>query len=359
MATSSLMDTDLLSNIHEEPSRNEEVTVAGSPCKRRGVGQEDGVSLSLLREILADQTKTLLQHQTKSQGELEKRITSTLREDLREDIRREMATTHAAFKRDIQDDLNKEIQALGRGCTEQFQNLQQGLQAAERGIQDVRTSQSTVEARLQALESRGSDAGTMVSSAPPGKKPALVLGGWDPDTGADDMLRMARELATRLQLDVDLEEMFVPGVRRGFAILPYGPREGEGTAPMRQRVQAAIAKVKAANYTVLGRARPVWLVYSRSPAERRRSALAGKVKRLVLQLQGDGSARGPSLEVEWGSGTVWLGGLRVASAASTAPPQADAIATGGWIDLAGIAQKLRMTKDRVGGEWAPLAAQLR
>ena len=102
----------------------------------------------------------------------------------------------------------------------------------------------------------------------------------------------------------------------------------------------------------------MWLVYSRSPAERRRSALAGKVKRLVLQLQGDARG-GPSLEVEWGSGTVWLGGMRVASAASTAPPHAEAVSTGGWIAAAGIAQKLRLTRERVKTEWEPLAAQLR
>ena len=89
------------------------------------------------------------------------------------------------------------------------------------------------------------------------------------------------------------------------------------------------------------------------------SALGGKVKRLILQLQGDGGAHGPGLEVEWVSGTVWLGGMRVASAASTAPPHADAVATAGWIDLAGIAQKLRLTKDRTKAEWDPLAAQLR
>ena len=173
------------------------------------------------------------------------------------------------------------------------------------------------------------------------------------------MLENARELVRRLRLDVDVDDMFVPGVRRGFAILPYGVRDGESAVLMRQRIQGAMAKIKDSNYTPPGRTRPVWMAYSRSPAERRRSALAGKVKRLVLQLQGDGGAQGPGLEVEWGSGTVWLGGLRVTSAASTPPQHADSVATGGWIDLAGIAQKLRLTKDRVKTEWEPLGAQLR
>ena len=179
-AATNLMDTDLLSNIHEDPVRNDDGAATGSPCKRRGIGQEDGVSLTLLREILADQTKTLLQHQTQTQGELEKkmaasqqelekRITSTLRDDVRGDVRREITHAQAALKKDIQEDLNREIQSLGKSCTSQFQDLQQWLQTAERSIQEVRTAQSTVEARLQALEARGSDAGTVISAPPRGK----------------------------------------------------------------------------------------------------------------------------------------------------------------------------------------------
>ena len=51
--------------------------------------------------------------------------------------------------------------------------------------------------------------------------------------------------------------------------------------------------------------------------------------------------------------------MRVASAASAAPAHADQVATGGWIDINGIAQKLRMTRERVKAEWDPLAVQLR
>jgi hypothetical protein len=118
------------------------------------------------------------------------------------------------------------------------------------------------------------------------------------------MLETARQFVRDLRLDVDTEEMFVPGVRRGFAILPYGPREGENTMMLRQRLQGALSKVKAASFVAPGRERPAWMVYSRSPAERRRSALAGKIKRLVLQLAGD-TRLSLSLEVEWGSGTAW------------------------------------------------------
>ena len=172
----------------------------------------------------------------------------------------------------------------------------------------------SIETRLQALETRGSDAGTTASASlhagPGGRRPSVVLGGWDPDTAAADTLEAANRLIRELRLDLDVEDIFVPGVRRGLAIVPYASREGESMEATRTRVQGAVAKVKAAHYVAPGRDRPVWMVPSRSPAERKRSALAGKVKRLILQLSADAGGRAPELEVEWGSGTVWLCGMR-------------------------------------------------
>ena len=80
---------------------------------------------------------------------------------------------------------------------------------------------------------------------------------------AAETLDLARKLIQELRLDVDTEDIFVPGVRRGFAILPYAARDGETGEAMRSRIQSAIAKVKAANCVAPGRERPLWLVPSR------------------------------------------------------------------------------------------------
>jgi hypothetical protein len=119
-----------------------------------------------------------------------------------------------------------------------------------------------------------------------------------------------------------------------------------------------MSKVRAANYHPAGRERAVWLTYSRTFAERRRAALAGRTKRLILQL-GGGNPGGAQVEVEWGSGTVWLGGHRVASAASAGPPHAEKVATGGWVDLAGVAPGVRVDESRVRAEWEPIARTLK
>jgi hypothetical protein len=165
--------------------------------------------------------------------------------------------------------------------------LQQEVQAAERGIGEVRTIQTDFERRLQALQTRGSDGSTPASATDTGRqRNALVLGGWDPDTASAEMLKHAQAIVRDLRLDLDTADMFVPGVRRGLAILPLRPREGESGETMNARVREAINKVRAANVTPPGRTRSAWMTYSRTFAERRRAALAGKVKRLILQLRG-------------------------------------------------------------------------
>ena len=294
--------------------------------------------MTMLREILGEQTKTLLAQQREARGEI--------RSEIRTEIRA------------LEQTVKGELQTLERSCTSQFQDLQQGVQSAERGIHEVKTAQTGFERRLKALESRGSEAGTVASSTGAPRRTALVLGGWDPDTAATDMLKNAQALIRELRLDLDTEDMIVPGVRRGLAILPFKQREGETEEAMKERLQDAMSKVRAANYLPAGRDRAAWLTYSRTFAERRRAALAGRTKRLILQL-GGGRLGGPQIEVEWGSGTVWLGGQRVASAASAGPPHAEKIPTGGWIDLAAVAQGVKIDEAKVRAEWEPIARTLK
>jgi alanyl-tRNA synthetase len=184
----------------------------------------------MLKEILADQTKTLLQQQAHSQEDFQQKLRSgqeEFRKDLQKDIMKELKAHQADLKQELQadfqahqgtlrDDLTREIQQLNRSCVTQFQDVQQGLQTAERGIRELVVAQGGLESRLQALETRGSEAGTTATASlqggPGGRRPALVLGGWDPDTAAADMLETAQKLIWELRLDVDVDDIFVPGV---------------------------------------------------------------------------------------------------------------------------------------------------
>ena len=162
-----------------------------------------------------------------------------------------------------------------------------------------------------------------------------------------------------LQLDIDATEAFVPGKRRGYAILPFLARRGESNDDARRRAMKAVQRVRAAN-VILGRREDsqrsrLWLAISQSPAKRKRAQLAAKTKRLILELGGAASR----LDVEYSTGTAWYNGGRVCS--GTAPKQGeDAVEAGaGWIDLAKIARNLGMSEDHVKHAWEPLATALR
>ena len=220
-----------------------------------------------------------------------------------------------------------------------------------------------LEARLQAVETGG--AGGSGHTANPleddagNRKPALIIGGWDPDQPGEETLGKAQDVIRELQLDIDASEAFVPGKRRGYAILPFVARRGESNDDARRRAMKAVQRVRAAN-VVLGRREDgqhsrLWLAISQSPAKRKRAQLAAKTKRLILELGGAANR----LEVEYSTGTAWYNGGRVCS--GTAPKQGeDAVEAGaGWIDLAKIARNLGMSEDHVKHAWAPLATALR
>ena len=74
--------------------------------------------------------------------------------------------------------------------------------------------------------------------------PALVMGGWAPDTPASEVLQKANEMARDLQLQLNVTDAFVPGT---FVFIPLAPQDGESEEAMRQRAQTCIRRVNGAN----------------------------------------------------------------------------------------------------------------
>ena len=82
-----------------------------------------------------------------------------------------------------------------------------------------------------------------------------------------------------VEAPMSLDNLFVPGARWRYAILPIDARPGENC---RQRVQHAISRVRAANVQLGQRpdesTRKVWIAMSQPPERQRRASLAAKVK---------------------------------------------------------------------------------
>ena len=185
------------------------------------------------------------------------------------------------------------------------------------------------------------------------RQPALIMGGWADDQEATATLQLAKDAVTALQLDVDMEEAFVPGVRRGYLVIPYAARSTETEGNMHSRLSAAIQKVRQANQATGatnqdGSVKRLWMAYSQTPERRRRARYAGKVKRLVLEQGGDKS----NPQVEFATGTLWYQGRRIASA--TAPPPQGNNTTKcalGWVDAAAISGFTRKNKETILAAW--------
>ena len=162
----------------------------------------------------------------------------------------------------------------------------------------------------------------------------------------------------QLDVPIDYSEMFVPGLKRGYAIIPLLHRRGETEDQRREDVQATLQKVRRANVmlgmTPGGMHRKVWMSLSQSPERRRKARLAGKVKRAILEMGG----LAHSLEVEFSTGTVWYRNERISSATLDMPKGGEK-AGAGWVRLDILARLLGKSTDDVKVGWQPRRDELR
>ena len=215
---------------------------------------------------------------------------------------------------------------------------------------------NNLEGSIKQIQTSGSTPSTMDSA----RVPAVVMGGWPPETLAADVLSKANEMTRDLQLQINMAEAFVPGVRRGFVLVPIHPMEGETEENMRQRVQNCIRRVNSSNITLGrkpdGNPAKLWLTLSQPPERRRRAALAGKVKRLIIEA--GGTSLVPRIEPEWATGTVWFKDTKISSGTSSGPPGTSAAGCG-WIDLPRLSELLGVDHQLLLKQWEPLLAALR
>ena len=236
--------------------------------------------------------------------------------------------------------------------------------ATEKSVATVSQTNEGILQRLELLEGKfatasfatGSSTRTSDGTGENGR-PAIIVGGYDADQSAAKTLRLAKHNLTELRIDLDLEPMFVPGLRRGFAILPVEPRNGEEQQQFRTRIREALRTVRAAKIVAgqkpQGGDRYFFAAMSESPARRRRAQFAGKVKRLVLEADGDLR----KLEVEFGTGNLWYDSQKIASGVTSAPEGCDE-AGPGWINIPLLAQQLGGSESDLRTRWGELKATL-
>ena len=98
------------------------------------------------------------------------------------------------------------------------ENIQQLMQETGREFDE----------RLKRLEQRG-----VGSEVDPSEGSTVdtegILGGWDPENYAAETLQEAKQVLQNVAIELDVLEIFVPGVRRGYALIPVPDRPGKAS----------------------------------------------------------------------------------------------------------------------------------
>ena len=207
-----------------------------------------------------------------------------------------------------------------------IQNVQKSVEALQRDSQAEACRVSDLEKRMGAVETRSTTLGSHAEGDSERRR-ALRMGGWSEDNVAANTLESAKAMVAQLRLDIDLSGAFVPGIRRGYVIVPFSTTESQ----CQERLRGAMARVRQANILTGDEGpqgpRRLWLNFSTPPDRRKRAILAGKIKRAVLEAGG----RKDQLEVEFATASVWFRGRKVAGG-GTAPHDQVAQVGCGWVD---------------------------
>ena len=112
-------------------------------------------------------------------------------------------------------------------------NLQQKDKVNQDATQDIQQRLTKLETH-PVLLSRANSTTTMED-----KQPALIMGGWADDQEASTTLQLANDACAKLQLEIDMQDAFVPGLRRGYLVIPYQPEDHENERAMFSRFTQA------------------------------------------------------------------------------------------------------------------------
>ncbi|CAE7712228.1 pol [Symbiodinium sp. CCMP2592] len=250
----------------------------------------------------------------------QREITHSLHESL-EGIGRRVENLEGNFEQHVE----RTTQLLG-AMTDRHCDIEHTVKKVDQSYEEVRRRLELLEGKF-ATASFSTTTNTSLRSTDTGgqenARPAVIMGGWDADQSASETLRLVKQHIAELHIDIDMDDAFVPGIRRGFAIVPVAARANESQGDFRARLREALKEIRESKVITgqrpEGGDRHFWAAMCESPERRKRAQFAGKVKRLILEMQGDKH----KLDVEFGTGNVWYSSVKIASATTSPPPGAE------------------------------------
>ena len=186
-----------------------------SPSKRKAVEEvvdvETGDRLSLESFLRAE----LNGHQEAMKGDIH---------DAMGGVKKEMAERIEVAESEVTKQLQTTLLLL-KQLTDKHDIQQEAVSKLTAGQKALEEKlEGSLEERIEKLEAGGGGRGPSAHSTATtegdgigGRRaPALVVGGWNDNTPANEVIEKATQVLRQLQIDIDYQDMFVPGIRRGF-----------------------------------------------------------------------------------------------------------------------------------------------
>ncbi|CAE7390465.1 unnamed protein product [Symbiodinium sp. CCMP2592] len=282
-------------DLRSEPGPKRRQAEGGSPAKKK---DSKGITLGDIQQLLENQSRVLQDHQT-----------TQIREAVAE---------------------------LRESTTAQFKKVRDEVARHGDYIEQLRDQGDKPERRIEALEARGGqnwgDDGAGDGQAGKNRKNLIIFGGWGPDAHRDVLLPELKDLLQKVNLLDSFEDIFTTGPRRGNALGLVSLLPQETDQALKRRLTNTVQPIRGAQ--VAGKSmehgKNLWAALSKSKIERLRSSHAGKLKRLVLEINEQEKSR---IEVEWNAGSVWLGENLIGSCTRAKPTMAvmdDGKTPGSW-----------------------------
>ena len=232
--------------------------------------------------------------------------------------------------------------------------LEDKLDDHERELTDLKAAQLDMQRRLAAVESGSTAPGS--SAAGDARKPALIMGGWEPLTRKPVLLKEANQVVAKLGLKGMFDgELYAPGVRKGIVLSDIVQRDAETPADCRERMLRILKALNDEAYSSdsFPAGKKLWCSISRPKSERDRAAHASKLRRLLHSL---GNGFVAQADTEYPTGSVWLGDSLIGSAVKPRPTTpgsvvADGKLPGAWLDVGKVAAFTRTSTRLVHDAW--------
>ena len=226
--------SDDVMDLTAKPARGRDEPQGGSPPKTRRAEQE-GVTADMLRALLADQQRAILEAQTQT-------IRATVEEAMSTFEKRQEQRFASVEKAQVAHNTRME-------------KMEQGMADLEAGSTAAPSSDGTADGR---------------------NRNTLVIGGFPRDTRRQGILKKIQETIRKLDLLAHVDgEAFTTRPRTSFALLKFDKRGGESEDKVRQRVYCVMNAILRARVAIDGQDKPMWAGLSKSRPGRACSTLRG------------------------------------------------------------------------------------